>query len=399
MKKLLLLSMLLMVAKTFSFAQSAGCEELFFSEYIDGPFKNKVLEIYNPTDSTISLAGYTIKIFQNGAPTPITIFLSGSIAPKGTYVVAHFQADSAVLSKADMVSPMMNFDGNDAIVLNRGQSTYVDKIGEIGVDPGNSGWFVPPNGSTKEHDLRRKLPVDRGQPDWVQGKTEWEVHPKDSVANIKKHKSVCAAPTVKFVGTTSSVSESIGTAYVVVELTGSNPDGVNIWIMANPYTGQCAANLATSNIDFAFPGAVIPFYAGETGKDSTSVGIIDDSSIEPSEAICFEFDTPTDAIIGNPNYHVMTIVDNDPQGINDIETKSIKIYPIIADEDIFIEGIRGSKDLLITVSNVLGQGIMSFSYDDNEELKIDVRNLEQGFYFLNIYGIENQVITKKFIKE
>ena len=81
-----------------------SCKEFFFSEYIDGPNapnKNKVLEIYNPSDSVKSLNGYSIKIFNNGAPNPIEIPLSGNVNPKETYVVAHPNAEASILAKAD----------------------------------------------------------------------------------------------------------------------------------------------------------------------------------------------------------------------------------------------------------------------------------------------------------
>ena len=57
----------------------------------------------------------------------------------------------------------MNFDGNDAIVLNQGHSNYIDEIGEIGVNLGQGGWNVPPGSSTKQQDLRRKYPIMLGQ--------------------------------------------------------------------------------------------------------------------------------------------------------------------------------------------------------------------------------------------
>ena len=135
--------------------------------------KNKVVEIFNPSDVTLNLAGFFIKIFPNGNPVPIDIALSGTIPSKGTFVVTHPQADKPVRDKADMASGKMNFDGNDAIVLARqidlpsrsaDSVELIDIVGEIGVNPGNSGWDLIPAGSTKDHDLRRKYPVNKGDP-------------------------------------------------------------------------------------------------------------------------------------------------------------------------------------------------------------------------------------------
>lgn len=103
--------------------KSNACKEFFISEYTDGPQKNKVIEIFNPSDSVKSLNGYSIKIFNNGAPTPLEIPLSGNVNPKETYVISHPNADPDILAKANQTSNKMNFDGNDAIVLNKGTST------------------------------------------------------------------------------------------------------------------------------------------------------------------------------------------------------------------------------------------------------------------------------------
>lgn len=178
---------------TVSQDKNNTCSEFFISEYIDGPNKNKVLEIFNPSESIKSLNGYSIKIFQNGAPTPLEIPLQGNVNPKETYVIAHPNASPDILAKANQTSNKMNFDGNDAIVLNQGISNYIDKIGEIGVNPGNSGWFVPPTGSTYSHGLRRKFPINKGDTDWAQSKNQWNIYPPDSLSNVKAHQNVCSS--------------------------------------------------------------------------------------------------------------------------------------------------------------------------------------------------------------
>jgi len=45
----------------------AQCDQLFFSEYVEGYANNKALEIYNPTDAPINLSGYSIARFSNGS--------------------------------------------------------------------------------------------------------------------------------------------------------------------------------------------------------------------------------------------------------------------------------------------------------------------------------------------
>jgi PKD repeat protein len=75
----------------------ASCSELFFSEYVEGSGNNKVIEIFNPLETSKSLSGYTLEIYSNGDLSPTTTWtLSGSIAAKDVYVFANSTADASV---------------------------------------------------------------------------------------------------------------------------------------------------------------------------------------------------------------------------------------------------------------------------------------------------------------
>ena len=64
MKRNLLLFIFSLIATPFTvFGQ---CGDLFFSEYVEGYSNNKALEIYNPTQSSINLSGYSVIRFDNG---------------------------------------------------------------------------------------------------------------------------------------------------------------------------------------------------------------------------------------------------------------------------------------------------------------------------------------------
>ena len=72
---------------------------LFFSEYAEGSSNNKYLEIYNPTDSVVSLAGYAYPSVSNDPTTPgeheywNAFDSAASIAPGDVYVIAHGSSD------------------------------------------------------------------------------------------------------------------------------------------------------------------------------------------------------------------------------------------------------------------------------------------------------------------
>ena len=173
---------------------SATCAEIFLSEYLNGTNKNKAIEIYNPTSSTKNLAGYSILIFPSGSISPTTINLTGTVASKGTYVVANPQASSAVLARANKTDANMTLTGNETVVL-QSPSAPIDKIGDMGTIVTN-GWPVTSTATTKAHDLRRQFPIAAGNVGaWSSVKTQWTALAPDSLSNVGKHINSCASVT------------------------------------------------------------------------------------------------------------------------------------------------------------------------------------------------------------
>ena len=212
-KNLLLLSFF---TATFSFAQN--CSELFISEYVEGWFNNKALEIYNPTSSPIDLSAYFVARYSNGSSTSIvanSVQLSGIVSahdvfvavldkrdPNGTELEAPIW-DSLEVRGDGFFTPVYNttlsagafyWNGNDAVLLAKGTLpsllttlinpanvpgfVIVDIIGKIGENPANSsgsstdndgGWsstFPYNNGAgvliTKDHSMIRKNSIVKG---------------------------------------------------------------------------------------------------------------------------------------------------------------------------------------------------------------------------------------------
>ncbi len=115
--------------------------EPFISEYVEGSGSNKALEIYNPAETAINLADYTLVVYTNGAAPGATkniktINLSGSLAAKSTYVLTDASSVAALAAKSNMTIGTNNFNGNDAIALYKG-SVLIDAFGQIGNDPGS----------------------------------------------------------------------------------------------------------------------------------------------------------------------------------------------------------------------------------------------------------------------
>lgn len=135
--------------------------ELFFSEYVEGTSNNKALEIYNPGTGPIDLSLYRVRLYANGATVATsTQALSGSIAAGSTLTLVHASlTPAAVIAGVKQVSSVANFNGNDAITLEK-NGNVIDAIGQVGFDPG-SAWV---NGvvTTLNKTLRRKSSINQG---------------------------------------------------------------------------------------------------------------------------------------------------------------------------------------------------------------------------------------------
>lgn len=209
MKKVIL-SLSCFAAFTSVFAQD--CSRIFISEYVEGRGNNKALEIYNPTSQSVNMSEYFLQRYSNGStvasaqgsPEAKTIQLVGTVAPYSTIVYVIDLRDPSgtgqtapvwdeLQAKADhflcptySVNNVMYFNGNDALLLARGNANtpsspvpvLCDVFGKIGQNPenttaGTNGWstvspFNMTSGNpndrsvTDDHSLIRKASIRKG---------------------------------------------------------------------------------------------------------------------------------------------------------------------------------------------------------------------------------------------
>lgn len=171
------------------------CNELFFSEYVEGSSYNKYLEIYNGTGKSVDLSDYIIEVYINGQPTPkYTEMLDGVLKNDEVLVIAHSKA--TIYNGAVYTSTVANFNGNDAIALIKivnSNFKYVDIIGCIGENPGKE-WMdtVDKNLSTLDKTLIRKPSVRGGvtknpEEGFPTLGTEWISYPIDTSKYLGRH--------------------------------------------------------------------------------------------------------------------------------------------------------------------------------------------------------------------
>lgn len=119
-------------------AETITTTDLIISEYIEGSSYNKALELYNGTGAPVDLSQYTVELYSNGNSAPGQfVTLSGTLGNGETYVLYYSQAEDAIKAKGNLSSGVVNFNGDDAIVLKK-NGAIIDSFGQVGVDPGTS---------------------------------------------------------------------------------------------------------------------------------------------------------------------------------------------------------------------------------------------------------------------
>lgn len=165
--------------------------DLFISEYVDGSSPDQAIEIYNGTGATVDLGsvGYQIEVYADGSSTPTsTVPLVGSVANDDVFVVVR-EGSGDLFGYADQFAAGLNFTGNDAVALRRSPGgALLDIIGEIGVDPGITGWGTGEQ-ITNDRTLVRDPDITGGRT--VNGPfdpaTEWSVFPFRTFDNLGDH--------------------------------------------------------------------------------------------------------------------------------------------------------------------------------------------------------------------
>ncbi|WP_344292745.1 ExeM/NucH family extracellular endonuclease [Agromyces neolithicus] len=169
-------------------AAAATPTELFISEYVEGSSFNKAVEIYNPTEASVDLSQYALRQYSNGnTTTSLNQVLNGTLAAGDTFVFAQATAAAAILAVADQTTGTGLFNGDDALILVKGE-TVVDSLGQVGFDPGSQ-WGTDLT-STADNTLRRLASVcvgDTNPNDVFDPAAEWVGFATDTFDGLGTH--------------------------------------------------------------------------------------------------------------------------------------------------------------------------------------------------------------------
>lgn len=228
--------------------------DLIISEYIEGSSYNKAIELYNGTDKEIDLSAYTLEHYSNsgstgnpgeGKTSPFaSLNLQGILAPGKTFVITRDDADPIIVAAAnqsgmfDSKKNVINFNGNDQIVLKKGNEV-IDSFGQVG----------SAEGKAVDVTLVRNPNITTGDQiidDYFDPSEQWTNLGKDNFTNIGIHiveGGSGNAPVETKVGPVKasipSNSVSVGTEIAL----SSNTEGATIY-----YTTDGSEPTAESNI-------------------------------------------------------------------------------------------------------------------------------------------------------
>jgi predicted extracellular nuclease len=282
---------------------AAAPTELFFSEYVEGSSNNKALEIYNGTGAPVDLAagGYTIQIYANGSTTGQTpIALAGTIANGDVFVIANNQADPAILAQTDQQSGGVSFNGDDTVVLRKGD-TIADSIGQIGVDPGIE-WGTG-DASTADNTLRRKLSVEQGDTnpnDAFDPSVEWNGYPQNTFDGLGTYNGGDASPSPTPSGSPSPTPTPAPSIIPIGTVQGSVADTDDGTASRSPYAGSGSTPGQTVTVQ----GVIYQRTLARTGSGGSQYGFFiqntaatDDNDPNSSDGI-FVFMGSNSTLIG-----------------------------------------------------------------------------------------------------
>jgi len=374
MKRFLLMAFGVTLVSALGFAQ---CDELYFSEYIEGSSNNKGFEVYNPSNSSVDLSSYSILVIGNGGSFTNTFQLYGNLGAYGTFNVCTDQADAMMQNAADTAlsfPSVAHFNGDDAVVLLKGTDT-IDCIGERFNDPGSE-WTVG-SGSTKEHTLVRKASVKAGNTDWSTASGEWDVYTQNTYTYYGSHTSDCFVPTSPEIGFATSgiaVMENAGTVNVSVSI--SNPSSTMDATVDVYVTGGSAV----SGTDYtATTPQTLTFAKGSTADQTYTITLTDNMDAAIDKTIQLKLRNATNADLTKDSSFFVTIENDDYW-----KTKIVNVKENDAD---FVPKYDKVK---VEVTGI----VYGPDYDGNAGISFTIIDSTAGVNIFNFRDVSDYVVTE-----
>jgi hypothetical protein len=178
------------------------------------------------------------------------------------------------------------------------------------------------------------------------------------------------------------------------------PRSVNI--VAQFGSNVCEAN--TQNYDYAHANDITPitltanFSAGNsTWVQNVNYSVVSDALTENNEYFTWHLESPVGGYIDNNASCSRTIIYSNWAGISEIEKNNMRVnvFPNPSKDIITIKPLNNEKISSVEIIDNLGSVIYSEKYINP---KINIENLNSGFYILRIELIDGTPVNKRIVK-
>ncbi|MCZ7604053.1 MAG: endonuclease [Melioribacteraceae bacterium] len=274
---------------------------LFFSEYVEGGSNRKALEIYNPTEESISLANIQIAQSVNGRGWEYChTFANGAVInSKDVYVLITDDDFSGYfdVGLADEILPypsVVHFNGNDAralIYVDNENEYIIDVIGVPTEDPG-SGWSVAGiSSATQNHTLVRKLEITSGNTNWSSSAgtnsndSEWLVYDQDEFSYLGNYGSsdnpTDLPPSVSNV--TRNLTVPMEDEVLQISADATDDNGINSVQLNYRINGKASSSNMTKGSGNTYIGSIFASEYENGDKVSFYITVNDNATVTQSD--------------------------------------------------------------------------------------------------------------------
>ncbi len=379
-------ALLFLIALVYSFTLSAQCDELFFSEYVEGYANNKALEIYNPTSEPINLSEYAILRFSNGNTTATdlytTILPDVEIMPYDVYVVIVDLTDTT-LWDSQFDKPVWNgYNLLDTIFDQVTGLPVTDSDGNVIIGPqySENGAALFGNEYNERYDLQCKADVFMN-PDYDTNRTMY-FNGNDAMVLIKG---------TEVANDGSNILDVIGVigedpTSSIMEDAWVSEDGW--WLTKNSTLVRkpeiTSGRNAITDVVFAQGGT----FTGEEWFDNFNN---DFQYLQAHKSVC----NPNDDM----NWNLYSCSSGFASNTEEVNQVAFNFYPNPNTTGLL--HIQGEKPVMsYSIMSQIGQIVQRGNFDfANELVDIDVSTLNSGMYFLSLQFESQEISTKVLVKE
>jgi len=199
-------------------------------------------------------------------------------------------------------------------------------------------------------------------------------------------------PAVRFSTASATVLENVGTSNVNILLQNPVAVGATVTVEVDP------TSTATLGSDFTLSTTSVYFPANQNPQQPLVITINDDNLFENAETIVLNLTVSQPGTLGAVSTHTVTITDNDPNSVNEYSANnSIRVYPNPSADRFNVTA--ESRIERVVVMDVTGKVVFTNNGVNALNAQINLSNLPNGVYMMQVFQADKAPATKRLIKK